>query len=125
MRYHYPNPISLFPRRREFLYFSFARYRHRSISGTFEPPFERFYRVDKAVHVNWAVPGRAAIVKTCVIIHGGSISAKNNQGGGLEFVFTLAKEDKKHPQTWNSSSELNLHLTRQPRFNKAPLVYTT
>ena len=37
--------------------------------------------------------GRAdAVVKTAVIIHGGNISAKNNQGGGLEFVFTLAKE---------------------------------
>ena len=33
-----------------------------------------------------------AIVKNAVIIHGGNISAKNNQGGGLEFVFTLAKE---------------------------------
>jgi hypothetical protein len=27
-----------------------------------------------------------------VIIHGGNISAKSSQSGGLEFVFTLGKE---------------------------------
>ena len=33
-----------------------------------------------------------AIVKNVVLLHGGSIFAKKNPEGGLEFIFTLSKE---------------------------------
>ncbi|MCD8262109.1 MAG: ATP-binding protein [Bacteroides sp.] len=87
--------INCFREDQKFFYFSF------SDTGVGVDPehlnrlFERFYRVDKGRSRKIGGTGLGlAIVKNAVLMHGGTISAKNHRDQGLEFVFTLAKDEK-------------------------------
>ena len=84
--------INCFRQDENFYYFSFADTGVGVAEEHLTRLFERFYRVDKGRSRKLGGTGLGlAIVKNSVIFHGGSIFAKNNPKGGLEFVFTLAK----------------------------------
>lgn len=87
--------VSCFREDEVFYYLSFADTGVGVASEHLNRLFERFYRVDKGRSRKLGGTGLGlAIVKNTVLLHGGAISAKNRRGGGLEFIFTLSKNNE-------------------------------
>ncbi len=93
-RKQYPNPHQLFPRRREVLLLQLCRHRRRSVARTPEPSFRALLPSGQRALSQTGRHGvRTGHCQECRYPpRRKHIGQKQPWGGGLEFVFTLAKE---------------------------------
>jgi signal transduction histidine kinase len=85
--------VSKYNEEKDFYYFSFSD-TGTGINGEYHLTrlFERFYRVNEGRTRDTGGSGLGlSIVKNAILFHKGTIVAKNRAGGGLEFLFKLAK----------------------------------